>query len=98
VPWLTDITEEEGCCPPQWLERWQKAEGEIMLNEDELFMGMQERGEIRVIEVTREFFSELIGLLLPEERWMKMTPDGRSTLLLWTMAGGSRQLLFKVKL
>ena len=68
-----------------------------MLSENDLFFRMQERGELRVIEVSREFFSELLGLLQPEERWMNKIPGDRTAFSLWTVAVGNRKLLFTVK-
>jgi hypothetical protein len=62
-----------------------------------IFERMKATGECRVIEVSPEFKAELTGFLQPDERWVKVLPDGRSAVLLWTMASGHRQLLFVVK-
>jgi hypothetical protein len=54
-------------------------------------------GAIRVIEVDPAFYVQLMEQLQPEERWAKTLPDGRTALMLWTMASGNRELLFTRK-
>lgn len=72
-------------------------EEDCMTDDEKIrFEREQVTGSLRVIEVDREFRSKLMELMQPDERWTRELPDGRSAVMLWTMAAGNRALLFTV--